>query len=583
MATYHFSFAWRSNYGHVVQLVTQLVGQPGPVIDLGCGYAAVAEPLTEAGFSYVGADFDADSVAAVRQRGFPAEVLDLTDLADLEARLVDLTGGKEPVAVLLLDTLEHLAPTREVLATLRSAFIRLGRPLLVLSVPNVAHFDLGAKLLTGRWEVTPTGLLDITHVALFTGQRLTDELAAQGWVEVGRHDFHLPRSDQHTPAGDPVLAPGAPLSQLLRQVRDQRDDGGSIYQFVRAYALTDAIVPLAAPHPPTTGEGPFLSVIMRTQANRLALLEDALLCLGGQSDPDFEVVLAVHTDDPDAVERVDRLVSSFEPNFAFRVRVLHVVGGGRARPLNEALDAARGRYVAFLDDDDVVTGDWVASFHRGAENGGARIVRARCATQAVQLTGDGAWRSTALPVAAFDAEFDYVKHLTHNQTPICSVAIPLVALRALGIRFDESMPVVEDWDLLMRTARYSGVLDVGALTSIYHQWDTQSGLGSRAIVAGQVWDATHRAALARFDGEPLLLPPGSVTRLITAAGGAPSLEADELRVERDEALARLAEIEGSEWWRATRPMRDAGTNAKRVARRGKRLARRFVPRPFRRG
>ena len=204
----------------------------------------------------------------------------------------------------------------------------MGRPLLVLSIPNVAHFDLGAKLLSGRWEVTPTGLLDITHIALFTAQRLTDELAAHGWVEVDRHDFRLPLSDQHTPIGDPVLAPGAPLSQLLRQVRDQRDDAGSTYQFIRAYALTDAIVPLPDPRP-APSDGPFLSVIMRTQGQRMALLEDALLCLAGQADADFEVVLAVHTDDPEDVGRVDRLVTTFEPNFAFRVRVLHVVGGGR--------------------------------------------------------------------------------------------------------------------------------------------------------------------------------------------------------------------------------------------------------------
>jgi len=51
------------------------------------------------------------------------------------------------------------------------------------------------------------------------------------------------------------------------------------------------------------------------------------------------------------------------------LRTLKVEGGGRARPLNAGLEAATGDYVCFLDDDDLVTPDWLAAFARSIQFG----------------------------------------------------------------------------------------------------------------------------------------------------------------------------------------------------------------------
>jgi len=86
----------------------------------------------------------------------------------------------------------------------------------VISVPNVTHVDLGGKLLAGHWDVTPTGLLDRTHLRFFTSDTIDGVLRGTGWHEVGRRDFHLRESDQHFPAGHPVLATGSLVADHLR-------------------------------------------------------------------------------------------------------------------------------------------------------------------------------------------------------------------------------------------------------------------------------------------------------------------------------------------------------------------------------
>ena len=68
------------------------------------------------------------------------------------------------------------------------------------------------------------------------------------------------------------------------------------------------------------------------------------MSLAAQHDRDLEVLLMVHRDDPETLARIQGEVAAFEPGFSERVRVHQVRGGGRSRPLNEALASARAEY-----------------------------------------------------------------------------------------------------------------------------------------------------------------------------------------------------------------------------------------------
>jgi SAM-dependent methyltransferase len=232
---YDYAFAWDLPCGRASKLVDSLKPPGGLVVDLGCGVGASREALEHLGFAYAGADVDPDAVATVQARGGEAAVIDLTDLDAADRGLSELVGDRDLAAVLLLDVLEHLARPDVLLGRLAEILPKFGEPLVVVSIPNVAHVDLAAKLLLGRWDITPSGLLDSTHVSLFTEARVCTMLSDAGFDEVGRDDLHAAANDQRKPPWLASLADGAPLGELVRSVRSGVDPYATAYQFVRAY------------------------------------------------------------------------------------------------------------------------------------------------------------------------------------------------------------------------------------------------------------------------------------------------------------------------------------------------------------
>jgi glycosyltransferase involved in cell wall biosynthesis/SAM-dependent methyltransferase len=508
---YRTNFAWDSPYGCVVDLVKRLSIEPGLVLDLGCGRGPLAEPLSDMGFKYVGLDIDEEALEDLRSRGYDGMALDLRREA-LVDDLADKFAGRRVALVLMLDVLEHIPNTKAFLRSLRAALLGLDRPVLILSVPNVGHADLGAKLAVGRFDYTSAGLLDENHVSLFTERRLSEELGAGGWLQVAAQDFVLSQSDQHFPACHPALAYGTPLAGFLSAVRDQADDYAHVNQFVRAYLL-HRVEQDKSPAPAAT---PFLSVIVRTTGRRLQTLTEALTCLAAQTVDNFDVKLMVHTSggvDP----QVTAIVDSFHPTFSSRVEVIPVKDGGRSRPLNVGLQRSAGRYVAFLDDDDLVTGDWVERFRTGAENSPGTIVRSITLNQSIHRSGrpDMAYEVRSGLQHCYAPTFDLAVHFFTNQSPICSYAVPRSALNAFNLRFDESLPVTEDWEFLLRAAQITGVCDTGHVTSIYRRWVSDDC--SSSTVDGSVWEGVRRSIIHRFDQAPILLPAQSASKVAAYA------------------------------------------------------------------
>src|SRR6266568_6959784 len=231
---YQFAFDESSVYARVRDVLLRAAG-PGTVVDLGCGYGALAEVAQSHGMTYVGVDLDTDGLVELERRGFVTQQLDVTDLTAVDALLDKIAADGRINAVLMLDTLEHLPEPWKLLENLSSGASRWGAPVLVVSIPNVAHVDVAAKLVAGRWDVTPTGLLDSTHLQLFSSERVETMMPASGWYECERADYELHHSDQHFPADLPVLVTGSPVADMIRHVRGDADRLGYVNQFVRAY------------------------------------------------------------------------------------------------------------------------------------------------------------------------------------------------------------------------------------------------------------------------------------------------------------------------------------------------------------
>lgn len=529
---YDFNFAWDSAYGHVVELIRRLELEPGLIVDLGCGTGSIAQPLAELGYEYVGADIDSDALAELARRGLDAHYLDLSELDRLPAAMQELVGDRRVTAVLVLDVIEHMLQTRPFLAALRRGLDALGKPHLLISVPNVAHVDVAAKLAFGRWDYTLTGLLDSTHLQFFTAERLRREAHACGLAELAAHDFALRNSDQHFPPEHPAVSWASPIAAAIRMWREAADAHGDTIQFVRAFLPSGRPTFDAEPAgpAPTSAERTSLTVVMRTQGRRPTHLRDALTCLAAQTVDDFDVQLIVHSPNPEVtVPAVEALVREFDPTFSGRVAVTPVPGGGRARPLNAALERLSSDYVAFLDDDDVVTADWVETFTDAAGDGA--IVRSVAALRHVSRS-DESHRAPFVVQSGlqfrYATKFDTIRHLFENETPICTFAVPRYLIDTFHLRFDEQLPILEDWDFLMRCVALAPVRDTEKVTSVYQMW--RAGESSASLHEAEVWRGAQRVLQERRNARPVLLPAGATDQLVKMCERLHLLEAKDVMV-----------------------------------------------------
>jgi 2-polyprenyl-3-methyl-5-hydroxy-6-metoxy-1,4-benzoquinol methylase len=132
------------------------------VLEIGCGGGYTLEYLQRAGrcSRTLGVELFPDAAHNARQR--------VDEVYEGNIEQLQLPISPESLdAVLCLDVLEHLIDPWRVVQKIHS-LIKPGG-ILVASIPNVRHYTVVLPLLLkGRWDYTPSGLLDRTHLRFFT-------------------------------------------------------------------------------------------------------------------------------------------------------------------------------------------------------------------------------------------------------------------------------------------------------------------------------------------------------------------------------------------------------------------------------
>lgn len=564
---YDNAFYHDNVYGHALALLLQNRGQTstGHIhLDIGCGYGRIAESIAaELGVTYVGVDGDEVGLESLRSRGFEAHPI----LLDAEDKTFDalqrITDDRPIASISMLDSLEHLA---EGDATLRavSRLAAMHSALVVVSVPNVTHADIGFKLAFGRWDYTEAGLLDHTHLRLFGSDSLDRVLRCAGLFPVDTKDVILPESDQLFPRDHPALARGTELNAFLSRLRTSAAEGADVLQFVRLCAPGRPIRGVSFARPSAEPPRPFLSVVVRTQGRRPHTFVEALTSLAGQTDTDFEVIVVGHRLSLEDQTRIERAIEDCPEWLRLKCRLLLVKDGNRTRPLNDGFAAAQGRYIAILDDDDIPFGHWVETFRLLHHRSPGRLLRAATVRQDVTniaVAGLPGLRATGKPERIYPASFDLFEHLRTNHTPPVSVAFPRGAFHDLGLRFDESLTTTEDWDYIMRVASIVGTVSSPEVTSVYRWWPTDES--SRTVHKQEEWARNHRYILAKMDEAPLLCPPGTTQRLRILLDAYDQLQAKveagpEMALERMALLQDVNDILESTCWLVSKPLRVLG-------------------------
>jgi GT2 family glycosyltransferase/SAM-dependent methyltransferase len=154
----------RAYYEHARPELLALVPETARrVLDIGCGAGALGAALRERQeCEVIGLEPCEEAARAARER--LTRVWPLT----VEAWLED--PDYEYDCIILGDVLEHLVDHEGVLQALRACLSPRG--CLVISVPNSRNRTVIAQLLRGDYSYTEAGLLDRTHLRLFTRREL---------------------------------------------------------------------------------------------------------------------------------------------------------------------------------------------------------------------------------------------------------------------------------------------------------------------------------------------------------------------------------------------------------------------------
>lgn len=157
-------------------IVARLVPEGARVLDVGCGTGALSVLLRDVRqAAVVGVEPDAARADRARERGI--EVVTGVLSASLQQAL-----GVFDVAI-YADVLEHLVDPLAELVKVRP-FLKTGG-VVVISVPNVAHWSVRFNLLLGRFRYAEVGIMDATHLRWFTQETVLQLLDQAGLDVIG--------------------------------------------------------------------------------------------------------------------------------------------------------------------------------------------------------------------------------------------------------------------------------------------------------------------------------------------------------------------------------------------------------------
>jgi succinoglycan biosynthesis protein ExoO len=243
---------------------------------------------------------------------------------------------------------------------------------------------------------------------------------------------------------------------------------------------------------------PLVSVVMANH-DGARHLEDAVRSVLGQTLADLELIAVDDASTDDSVARLERAAVRDG-----RLRILtNGRNGGPAASRNRALAAARGRWIAVVDSDDLMAPDRLARLVARAEADHAEIV---VDNQAVFLDADPTTTWPLLDGPGFAAPRwlglaeVVASSRMYARRPGLGYLKPLISTAALSraqVRYDEHLRIGEDYDLLIRLL--ANGLKLRFEPAVLYRYRRHSGSISHVMARGHV--EAMLTADAAFEGD----------------------------------------------------------------------------------
>jgi GT2 family glycosyltransferase/tetratricopeptide (TPR) repeat protein len=363
----------------------------------------------------------------------------------------------------IADLYPEIAECADKGTALYSAYLHFGNVLFTANVPvpTLAVLEYACAL-----EHRPGGVEAMNNAAVALWLMGVHDKSLRLWASLGErvstspqvaHNLsvvkHLQRGLERVDDGFILLSEPPQESELLRRLdppndlaADHRQTGWpllGIQKFQDERARQKLPMSSREANRETPEGAPLVSVIMPTH-NRPQQLQRAVASVLAQTCQDFEIIVI-----NDAGCEVEPELAGL--NAAGRITyVRHAVNRGLAAARNTGLKLARGKYIAYLDDDDRYLPDHLETLisvlethnERAAYTDAWRVHEQRQEDQYVETNRD-------IP---YSYDFDAARLLISNYFPVLTVMHERACLETAGM-FDESLTSHEDWDLWIRISR----------------------------------------------------------------------------------------------------------------------------------
>jgi glycosyltransferase involved in cell wall biosynthesis len=220
--------------------------------------------------------------------------------------------------------------------------------------------------------------------------------------------------------------------------------------------------------PMQTQNPPMVSVIVPTY-NRPEMLVLAIQSILDQTYNDYEIIVV-----NDCGLEVESIVAwlNQQQNITY---VRHGRNRGLAAARNTGIKMARGKYLAYLDDDDIFYPDHLetlvtflmTSDYRVAYTDALRAIQVKKHSRCTTVERD----------LLYSNEFDADRLIVANQFPVLCLMHERVCLEQAGL-FDESLTTHEDWDLWIRLSFRDKFAHIKKITCEFSWRDDGSTMSS---------------------------------------------------------------------------------------------------------
>lgn len=207
-------------------------------------------------------------------------------------------------------------------------------------------------------------------------------------------------------------------------------------------------------------ETPKVSIIVRT-CGRPSVLRETLKSLRNQTYSNLEIVV-VEDGKECAGEMIRKEFSD--------LNIIYFATGekaGRSKAGNLAMKKATGKYLNFLDDDDLFYADHVEVLVSNLVKGNNKAAYTFAFETPIEVLSKDPYKySIKNYLGTHKQEFDKIMLCHHNYIPIQAIMFEKSLFDQYG-GLDETLDALEDWDLWVRYSMYTDFTCIPKTTSIY--------------------------------------------------------------------------------------------------------------------